>query len=64
MEGRSVRGEQRVEGRDEHTEAENVNANYISILLSRDRLTKTPTKLQHILNYRVLLVLTAASGLQ
>lgn len=39
-----------MEGRDEQTEAENVNANYISILLRRDRLTETPTKLPHILS--------------
>lgn len=64
MEERRVRGEQRVEGRDEQTEAENVNANYISILLSRDRLTKTPTKLWHMLNYGVMLVFTLALGLQ
>lgn len=41
-----------MEGRDDREE-ENVNANYISILLSRDRLTKTSTKLPHILNYGV-----------
>lgn len=40
MEGRRMRGEQREEGREMGREGENVNANYITILLGGERLTK------------------------